>query len=308
MSPLVSLSFSHYQDTPQTLWLYIIINTDVNQYRKKKNQGSYFLSYCPALVSTNMQTIFSFISLPHQIKSDLWHQSLDFLKLTCSKEIKKKTSLIKYYISIMNNVVWPGGLGILARSLPVSRLGAHLAVRGGGRGRGLQVSRGLSQGAAAGLRGVGALQGAWVGYRDTNQTENLLRTRVTCRHVTSHHRQSNKHVGGSGATSEHSWMRHKTSYSSLNLTHVECNDSPNLRFSGFWESFSVVSIAFYLWLGGLSCISYFQRSWTLTHFQPMMFVGFILIHFMSSVLAGSTNNTSFKCCGLGGPPKYTSWF
>lgn len=70
--------------------------------------------------------------------------------------------------------------------LPVSRLGAHLAVRGGDGGRGLQVSGGLGQGAAARLRGVGALQGARVGCRDTDQTDNLLRTSVTCHHVTSH--------------------------------------------------------------------------------------------------------------------------
>lgn len=47
-----------------------------------------------------------------------------------------------------------------ALPLPVSRLGAHVAVRGGGGGRGLQVSGGLGQGAAAGLRGVWTLQGA----------------------------------------------------------------------------------------------------------------------------------------------------
>lgn len=53
--------------------------------------------------------------------------------------------------------------------LPVSRLGAHLTVRGGGGGRGVQVPGGLGQGAAAGLGGVGALQGARVGCRHTNR-------------------------------------------------------------------------------------------------------------------------------------------
>lgn len=80
-------------------------------------------------------------------------------------------------------------------------------MRGGSRGRGLQVSRGLGQGAAAGLRGVGALQGARVGCRDTDQTENLLRTRVTCRHVTSHSSYSDmpKKRGGPTQTVEHKY-------------------------------------------------------------------------------------------------------
>lgn len=85
-----------------------------------------------------------------------------------------RTKTFKFHSVVASScsscAVCSGVFNTEALPLPVSRLGGHVALRGGGGGQGLQVSGGIGQGAAAGLRGVWTLQRARVRCRDTDQS------------------------------------------------------------------------------------------------------------------------------------------